>query len=91
MKVCVVGAGGVGGLLAATSRRAGVGTPMVMPSMAVDIIAGKRLDYAWLGGRVRELGKEHGVPKPANDFIAAALTPFLSGKQASRAPNPAAG
>ena len=54
--------------------------PMVMPSMAVDLIAGNRLEYPWLGGRVRELGKEHGVLTPANDFIATALKPFLAGK-----------
>jgi ketopantoate reductase len=29
---------------------------------------------------VRELGREHGIPTPANDFIGAALKPFLSGK-----------
>ena len=67
------------------------GAPMVMPSMAVDLVAGNRLEYPWLGGRVRELGKEHGVPTPANDFISAALKPFLSGKPAPSAPNPAAG
>jgi 2-dehydropantoate 2-reductase len=64
--------------------RARTSTPMVMPSMAVDLIAGNRLEYPWLGGRVRELGREHGVPTPANDFISAALKPFLSG----RAPAP---
>ena len=66
------------------------GTPMVMPSMAVDLVAGNRLEYPWLGGRVRELGKEHGVPTPANDFVSAALKPFLSGKAAQSAPKPAA-
>jgi 2-dehydropantoate 2-reductase len=53
---------------------------MVMPSMAVDLVAGNRLEYPWLGGRVRELGRQHGVPTPANDFIATALKPFLAGK-----------
>jgi len=47
---------------------------------AVDLMAGNRLEYPWLGGRVRELGREHGIPTPANDFIGAALKPFLSGK-----------
>lgn len=60
--------------------RARTGPPMVMPSMAVDLIAGNRLEYPWLGGRVRELGREHGIPTPANDFIRVALKPFLSGK-----------
>jgi 2-dehydropantoate 2-reductase len=60
--------------------RARTSPPMVMPSMAVDLIAGNRLELPWLGGRVRELGREHGIPTPANDFIWAALKPFLSGK-----------
>jgi 2-dehydropantoate 2-reductase len=63
--------------------RARTAPPMVMPSMAVDLIAGNRLEYPWLGGRVRELGREHGVPTPANDFISAALKPFLSGRAAA--------
>jgi 2-dehydropantoate 2-reductase len=63
--------------------RARTGPAMVMPSMAVDLIAGNRLEYPWLGGRVRELGREHGVPTPANDFISAALKPFLSGRTAA--------
>lgn len=57
--------------------------PMVMPSMAVDLIAGNRLELPWLGGRVRELGREHGVATPANDFIWAALKPFLPGRAAA--------
>jgi 2-dehydropantoate 2-reductase len=63
--------------------RARTSPPMVMPSMAVDLIAGRRLEYPWLGGRVRELGREYGVPTPANDFIWIALKPFLSGKAAN--------
>jgi 2-dehydropantoate 2-reductase len=63
--------------------RARTATPMVMPSMAVDTVAGNRLEYPWLGGRVRVLGREHGVPTPANDFISAALQPFLMGKPAA--------
>ena len=59
--------------------RARTSAPMVMPSMAVDLIAGNRLELPWLGGRVRELGREHGIPTPANDFIWAALKPFLAG------------
>jgi 2-dehydropantoate 2-reductase len=65
--------------------RARTSTPMVMPSMAVDLVAGNRLEYPWLGGRVRALGRERGVPTPANDFISAALTPFLSGRPAAAA------
>lgn len=66
------------------ARLAGARTspPMVMPSMAVDLIAGNRLEYPWLGGRVRELGREHGVPTPASDFVYVALKPFVAGKTA---------
>lgn len=65
--------------------RARTATPMVMPSMAVDVVAGNRLEYPWLGGRVRELGREHGIATPANDFISAALKPFVSGRPAAPA------
>lgn len=57
--------------------RARTSPPMVMPSMAGDLIAGNRLELPWLGGRVRALGREHGVATPANDFVWAALKPFL--------------
>jgi 2-dehydropantoate 2-reductase len=63
--------------------RARTGPPMVMPSMAVDLIAGNRLELPWLGGRVRELGRQHGIPTPATDFICTALKPFVSGKAAA--------
>jgi 2-dehydropantoate 2-reductase len=64
-------------------ERARTSPPMVMPSMAVDLIAGNRLELPWLAGRVRELGKEQGVPTPAIDFICTALKPFASGKSAA--------
>ena len=60
--------------------RARTSPPMVMPSMAVDLVAGNRLELPWLGGRVRELGREHGIATPASDFIWAALKPFLNGR-----------
>ena len=63
--------------------RARTSTPMVMSSLAVDLIAGNRLELPWLGGRVRELGKKHAIPTPASDFIWAALKPFLAGKAAA--------
>lgn len=63
--------------------RARTSPPMVMPSMAVDLMAGNRLEYPWLGGRVRALGREHAIPTPANDFICIALKPFLSGRAAT--------
>ena len=64
-------------------KNARTSPPMVMPSMAVDLIAGNRLEYPWLGGRVRELGREHGIPTPASDFIYVAVKPFVNGKAAA--------
>jgi 2-dehydropantoate 2-reductase len=64
--------------------RARTSPPMVMSSMAVDLMAGNRLELPWLGGRVRELGKKLAVPTPANDFIWAALKPFLAGTAPAR-------
>ena len=63
--------------------RARTSPPMVMPSMAVDLMAGNRLELPWLGGRVRELGRKHAIPTPANDFIWVALKPFLAGRAAA--------
>jgi 2-dehydropantoate 2-reductase len=60
--------------------RARSSAPMVIPSMAVDLMAGNRLELPWLGGRVRELGREHGIATPASDFIWTALKPFLLGR-----------
>jgi 2-dehydropantoate 2-reductase len=64
--------------------RARTSSPMVMSSLAVDLMAGNRLELPWLGGRVRELGKKHAIPTPANDFIWAALKPFLEGRAAAK-------
>jgi len=63
--------------------RARTSPPMVMPSMAVDLVAGNRLELPWLGGRVREIGRDHGIPTPASDFIWAALKPFVFGRPAA--------
>jgi 2-dehydropantoate 2-reductase len=63
--------------------RARTSPPTVMPSMAVDLIAGNRLEYPWLGGRVRDLGREHGIPTPASDFIWTALKAFINGRPAA--------
>ena len=63
--------------------RARTSPPMVMSSLAVDLMAGNRLELPWLGGRVRELGRKHAIPTPASDFIWVALKPFLSGKSAA--------
>src|SRR4030095_5111261 len=41
--------------------RARTSPPMVMPSMAVDLVAGNRLEYPWLGGGGRGRGRESGT------------------------------
>ena len=53
--------------------------PTVMASMAHDLIRGNRIELPWLAGRVVSLGKELGVPTPANAFIYAALKPYVNG------------
>jgi 2-dehydropantoate 2-reductase len=49
------------------------------PSMAVDLIAGNRLELRWLAGKIVELGRVHGVPTRVNDVIYGALKPFADG------------
>jgi 2-dehydropantoate 2-reductase len=50
------------------------GTPPTMKaSMAHDLERGNRLELDWLSGKVSALGRELGVPTPANDAIYAML------------------
>ena len=56
-----------------------VSPPTVMASMAHDLIRGNRIELPWLAGRVVSLGKELGVPTPANACIYAALKPYVNG------------
>jgi 2-dehydropantoate 2-reductase len=56
--------------------------PTVMASMAYDLIRGNRIELPWLAGRVVSLGRELGVPTPANAFIYAALKPYVNGTPA---------
>lgn len=51
-------------------------------SMLHDLEAGKPLEIEWLTGAVCRLGRDHGVPTPANDRIYAALAPFKDGAEA---------
>jgi len=50
-----------------------------MPSMAVDLRAGNRLELPWLAGKVVELGAALGVPTPINRVVYAALKPYMNG------------
>lgn len=51
-------------------------------SMAMDIVRGNRLEVPWLAGTVARLGRETGVPTPANAFVYAALKLYENGAPA---------
>jgi len=51
----------------------------MMPSMAVDLLRGNRLELPWLAGKVVALGRELGVPTPTFDVMYAALKPYANG------------
>jgi 2-dehydropantoate 2-reductase len=55
--------------------------PMVA-SMLGDLERGSRLELPWLAGGVVAMGKEMGVPTPANQFIYAALKLYADGRPA---------
>ena len=48
-------------------------TPEIRASMAIDLIAGRRLELPWLSGAVVRKGAELGIPTPANAFVCKAL------------------
>src|SRR5215813_15201038 len=54
--------------------------PEMLPSMAVDLMRGNRLELPWLAGKVVALGRELGVPTPTFDVMYAALKPYGNGK-----------
>jgi 2-dehydropantoate 2-reductase len=54
----------------------------MMPSMAVDLLRGNKLELPWLAGKVAALGREVGVPTPTFDVMYAALKPYANGKPA---------
>ena len=56
--------------------------PEMMPSMAVDLLRGNRLELPWLAGKVVALGREVGVPTPTFDVMYAALKPYANGAPA---------
>ncbi len=53
--------------------------PDWIPSMAVDIRAGRRLELPWLGGKLVEPAAAHGVPVPSNRAISAVLKSHANG------------
>ena len=56
--------------------------PQLMPSMAVDLLRGNRIELPWLSGKVVELGRKLGVPTPTHAFMYAALKPYVMGTPA---------
>jgi len=60
-------------------------SPSVTPSMLADLERGNRLELDWLNGTVARLGKELGVPTPANEFIYTALKLLRHGPGPRRA------
>ena len=56
--------------------------PQLMPSMAVDLLRGNRIELPWLSGKVVALGRKHGVPTPTHAFMYAALKPYIMGAPA---------
>ncbi|MGD9882872.1 MAG: 2-dehydropantoate 2-reductase [Reyranella sp.] len=59
-----------------------VAPPDLIPSMAVDLLRGNRIELPWLSGKVVELGRRHGVATPTHAFMYAALKPYIMGKPA---------
>ena len=55
----------------------------VRASLAVDLEHGKKLELPWLSGTVVRLGRELGVPTPANSFAYAALKLNAEGRDHS--------
>ena len=49
------------------------------PSMAVDVMNGRRLELPWLAGKVVALGRDLGVPTPLHAAINAVLRPYAEG------------
>src|SRR6516162_9290774 len=43
--------------------------PMMRASMANDLEAGNRLELDWLAGKVAALGREYGIPTPAQEAV----------------------
>jgi 2-dehydropantoate 2-reductase len=56
--------------------------PQLMPSMAVDLLRGNRIELPWLSGKVVEIGRKLGVPTPTHAFMYAALKPYIMGTPA---------
>jgi 2-dehydropantoate 2-reductase len=56
--------------------------PTMRASMAHDLERGNRMELDWLAGTVVRLGKQYGVPTPANAAVYAVLKPWRMGTTA---------
>jgi len=56
--------------------------PEMMPSMAVDLLRGNKLELPWLAGKVVALGKQLGVPTPTFSVLYGVLKPYANGTPA---------
>lgn len=54
----------------------------LLPSMAVDLMRGNRIELPWLSGKIVELGRQLGVPTPTHSLMYAALKPYVMGTPA---------
>jgi 2-dehydropantoate 2-reductase len=54
--------------------------PTMKASMANDLEAGNRLELDWLAGKVVALGREYGIPTPAQEAVYAILKPYRMGR-----------
>jgi 2-dehydropantoate 2-reductase len=53
--------------------------PTMRASMANDLDAGRPLELDWLAGKVVALGRQYGVPTPAQEAVYAILKPYRMG------------
>ena len=53
--------------------------PSMLPSMAMDLLRGNRLELPWLGGKVVALGKQLGIATPVFSTMYAALKLYANG------------
>jgi 2-dehydropantoate 2-reductase len=57
--------------------------PTMKASMANDLDAGNRLELDWLAGKVVALGREYGIPTPAQEAVYAILKLYRAGRRSN--------
>lgn len=69
-----------GDYVAELERRVAEFPPDMKASMAHDLERGNRLELDWLAGTIVRIGREHGVPTPANEAVYAILKSYRFGR-----------